>query len=199
MSKRGPCREAVLEAGVLELGFFEFASGKKGNNKLEIDHLFTPENSLRLKIIMHHLARITMRFEPDVLIGIPRGGEKLAEELVKQPELRGTSTAYLQKIDSDLGSKSYDYKTEEDGYLIVGSSNIVIVEDVFNNFTSSRGVLEVPEVLERTRALVAIWDRGNHPSRPGVPVPYEALVTEFIPSNLNEYDELYGYGVKQKQ
>ncbi len=187
-----PCRQAVLNSGVLELGKFEFANGNKSNNKLNLDKLF--EHPAHLDLILRHLAEIAMRYEPDVLVGVPSGGQEIAIKLVDKlhifPDL-----AQLKKVESKPGLKTFTYASGEDEDIIKSAKNIVVVEDVFNKFTSTRGVLAVTGILEKTQAVVGVWDRGFHPSRGFLPVPKHALVTEYIPNYLREADDIYPYGV----
>lgn len=191
-----PCRKAILEAGVLELGAFELENGTRANNKLIIDNLFNIENKLRLQIVMRHLAKVAMKFKPDVIIGVPTEGEKLVKGLSEQQDTCHVPVANLRKTLDTAGNKLYEYKTIEDQELVSESQSLVIVKDVFDKFTSIKDVLSVSGISERTSAVIAVWDRGNHPSRPRLSVPSEALVTEYIPNNLHVYNEIYGYGIK---
>lgn len=186
------CRRAVLQAEVLELGSFQFASGDRTNNHLSMERLF--EHPLQLKTILHHLGRVALRFEPELLIGIPSGGEMFAEAL-SDDDYVGVPVAYLDKVAVEPGRKTFAYRTPEDREKVLSVERLVVVEDIFSKFVSTRGVLEVPGISERVQAVVGIWDRGYHPSRGDLPIPVEALVTEHVPNFLREADEIYGWGV----
>lgn len=196
-------RQAVLEAGVLELGSYHFSGDEPAappaNNKLNFDRLFMCPDELR--IVVHHLGRVVHSAGPDALIGIKSGGEKLAEEINNRPEFPALPLIRLDKDpeQSTVQKKSFVPSTPEDIELLNEAESIVIVEDVFNKFTNTLGVLAVKGVLEKTRLAVAVWDRGLHPSRLPLPVPSKALVAEHIWRVLRPADDLFYYGRHQEE
>lgn len=185
-----------MQAGVLELGRVKFASGDKANNHLSIERLF--EHPLQLETILHRLGDVALRFEPDLLVGVPTGGEKLAERL-SDAKYVGVPIAHLVKVENQPGKKTFGYRTPDDLDLVMSADRLVVVEDFFNKLTSTRGVLEVPGIAERAQAAVGVWDRGFHPSRDTLPIPVEALVTEYIPKFLRQAEELYSLGVPRME
>lgn len=189
----GQCEKAVLLADCLELGKFKYASSQKANNKLNLDHLY--EHPLHLRTVLTQLGNIALRFEPDLLVGVPAGGTVLADKLTDDGYV-GVFTANLRKEVDEDGLKTFGYETDEDADLIMASSRIVVVEDVFNKLISTRGVLALPEIHKRAVGVVGVWDRGKHPARISADVPLEALVSQYIPNYLREKDKIYQYGVE---
>jgi len=185
------CQKAVLNAGVLERGATAYASGSEGNNKLNFDRLF--ESPLHLETVLRYMGKAALSYAPDLFIGIPSGGEKLAEKLTDSKHLN-LPIAYLKKVDNLPGVKTFGYKTTDDEKLVLASKRIVLIEDVFRLFTSTRGALAVPGVLERTEVVIAVWDRGriDHPARGILPVPSQAIVNEHIPDYITPevYDRI---------
>lgn len=191
-----PCRRAVLQSDVLELGNFEHADGQKSNNILNMTELLRhPDHS---DFILGHLGEIATRYEPDLLIGVPTGGQKFADKL-SDDERVCLNTAQLIKIEDKSGLKKYSFASEEDEDMVINAQKIVVIEDVFIKFTSVRGVLALPRIIEKTQAVIGVWDRGRHPSRRSLNVPVHALVTEYIPNFLREADEIYQYGVPKSE
>jgi len=176
------CRKAILNAGVLERGATIYASGSEGNNKLNFDRLV--ESPLHLETVLRYMGKAALSYDPDLLMGIPTGGERLAEIMAGTNHL-DLPIARIAKQKDLPGTKTFDYKTTDDEKLVLASKRIVLIEDVFNLFTSTRGALAVSGVLERTQAVIAVWDRGrNHPARNIPPVPFQAMVSEHIPNFL---------------
>lgn len=184
------CRKAILNAEVLEIGDFQYANGERGNNKLNFDNLF--KHPLNTKTVISHLGRLAAKYEPDLLIGVPRGGQELAELIIENKCLE-VPVAKLSKVSSDEGNKWFEYSSDLDEELVLGSERIVIVEDVFNKFTSTLGVLTLDLVFDRTVAAVACWDRGD-PLRDPLDLPHDALVREYIPNIIDQNNSLYNYG-----
>ncbi len=187
-------RKTVLDAGVLEIGSFNFAGDPEGtekaNNKLNFDKLF--KNPTALRKVARFLGSVAALYEPQALIGIPEGGENLAEAVNLYSEI----TLPLVLLDKDEENSTHEHKLFtfrdfNDQDLLDSVKRVVIVEDVFNKFTNTRGVLEVEDVLGKTVGVVAVWDRGIHPSRIPVPVPHEALVQEYIPRHIGKGEALY--------
>lgn len=190
------CRRAVLQAEVLELGNFQFASGDRANNHLSIERLF--EHPLQLKTVLRHLGNLAVRFEPELLVGIPSGGELLADAL-SVPQYVGVPVAYLDKVEDLPGVKKFAYRTPEDEDMVGEVERLIVVEDFVRKLTSTRGVLEVPGISNKAQAVISVWDRGYHPARGELHIPTEALVTEYIPNFLREADEIYSWGVPARE
>lgn len=193
-------KQAVLEAGVLEIGRFQFSGDTedqtKANNKLNFDNLYDHPESLH--IVVHHLGRVVHAAKPDALLGIKSGGERLACKINEDPEFLTLPMIHLDKDEerSVNGKKAFTFSSPEDKELLEQVDSLVVVEDVFRKFTNTLGVLAVEGVLEKTRLVAGVWDRGFHPSRAPLPVPHEALVTEYIPRWLRRAEELYLHGVE---
>lgn len=185
------CRKAILHAEVLELGDFQYANGERGNNKLNFDNLH--KHPLNREVVLRDLGKLAAKYKPDLLIGVPRGGQFLASILTESKHL-DVPTARLFKYTNSHAINGFLYVSEADEELVLGSERIVIVEDVFNRFTSTLGVLALDLVYDRTVAAVACWDRGA-PTRDPLDLPHEALVKEYIPNIIDEYNSLYTYGV----
>lgn len=190
----GSCERAVLLADCLELGRFRHANGRKSNNKLNLDHLH--EHAHHLQTVLLQLGNIALRYSPDLLVGVPSGGTFLADKLTDDGYLN-IPAARLSKESDEFGLKTFTYDSDEDMDLITSAERIVVVEDVFNKFTSTLGVLALAGIKQSAVAVVGIWDRGgDHPSRLSPAVPAHALVSRYIPNFLHESDEIFEYGVQ---
>lgn len=188
-------RNSVLQAEVLEIGDAVYTGDTENdpiaNNKLNFDRLH--EHPQQLQIVSHHLSRVIFHYRPQALLGITKGGEMLAEVVNNNPEFPDMELIYVDKDEehSSPGVKAFTLRSNKDKEILDFVDSLVVVEDVIRKLTSTRGVLAIKGVLEKTLAVVGVWDRGLHPSREPLPVPTETLVTEYIPRKLRETDEIY--------
>src|ERR1700683_2028658 len=72
-------KTAVLEAGCLISGHFVFAAREHALQKLELDYLWNHPHEL--DVILDELARADGLPPADAILGVPTGGQRLAEAL----------------------------------------------------------------------------------------------------------------------
>lgn len=170
-------KQAVLDAGVLTKGHFVFADGSHADIKLEMDNLWnSPEN---LDTILDLLALKDGLPHADVVLGVPRGGQLLAEELVKSGRIKAP-IAMLERIP---GGKKQDFRfvSKEDEQLAKKANTIIIYEDVVTTLSSIAGVVKLLEPDKQIVYSMAIWRRGKVKPKYQEGVSDHYLVEEILP------------------
>lgn len=165
----------------------EFADGDQANNKLDMEKIY--DNPELFEEVTLRLGQVAMEHDPEFIVGVPDGATRLADAVASYC---GLFSAHLRRTGSN--KDKVEFKDNFlDGKVICGSlSRGVLVEDVFNKFTSTNRVLAVPELSERIVAVEAIWDRGSDPrSKPDVPA--RALIKEHVPSILPADSRFWGF------
>lgn len=191
-------RNAVLDAGVWRVGEeFTFASGEQANNKLEMDRLFLPENYRQLEKVTAALAKIAVGANPDLLCGVPSGGQDLA---VIVGQILRVPVISIDKNEALIpGEKNFHYTLEKDQQMVAAASRAVLIEDVTTSITSIGGVLKLDGLAEKTCRIVAVWRRGKPSEERLLPLPPGSLhwiIQQSIPNQITKkyhFYELYGH------
>ena len=173
---------AVLDAGVLTKGHFVFADGSHADIKLEMDNLWnSPDN---LDTILDLLAQSDGLPHADVVLGVPRGGELLSEELV----MSGRVKAPMAMLERIPGGKKQDFRfvSKEDEELTKKANTIIIYEDVVTTLSSIAGVVRLLSPVQQDIHSMAIWRRGNVKPHYQEGVSDHYLVEEIMP----QYDAI---------
>lgn len=170
-------KQAVLDANVLTKGHFVFADGSHADIKLEMDNLWgSPKN---LEVILDLLAQVKGLPSADVVLGVPRGGQLLAEELVKSRRVQAP-IAMLERVP---GGKKQDFRfvSENDEQLVTQASSVIIYEDVVTTLSSIAGVVRLLQPTKQDIHALAIWRRGEVKSKYQKGVSDHYLVEEIMP------------------
>lgn len=186
-------RAAILGAGVLRLGDMRFAGGQTANNKLDMTRLFEEGNRAALHTVVAALGKAASWHHPDALWGVPAGGQRFARAVGQALDL---PVLGLKKYTNHLGGRRFEYGEDA---LVEPHVRMVGVEDVTTTFGSVVGCLQLPELREATRAVVAIWCRGEEDPddviMPDQQVVVEPLVVEPIPSYIRPSHPIYRQAV----
>ncbi len=175
-------RHQILSTGTWRFGEFVFASGEEANNKLDAEALV--EHTSQYVYVLSELGRIARQWEPKALVGVPRGGQRLASDLGLMLNL---PVIELEKEDTTPGRKTFRYADERDKHLAATAGPIVALEDVTSEMTSLDGMLQLPELREHVVAVSAIWRRGRVETERELGVPITWLIEEPLP-NVIEAD-----------
>lgn len=167
----------ILSTDVWQEGHFIFADGDHGFVKLEMDRLW--EHPIILEIILQSLARAEGLPEADVILGVPSGGQRLAEAIVE----RYISDRPLVKLERVPNGARQDYRfcTEADRLLAQSSKSPRIVEDVVSTLSSIAGVVKLLDPENQDIHSLAVWRRGKVRKIYGVGVTDHYLVEEEVP------------------
>lgn len=142
-----------------------------------MDHLWN--SPVNLDIILNLLAEVEGLPHPDVVLGVPRGGQHLAEELVKSGRVE-VPMAMLERIP---GGKKQDFRfvSKKDEQLAKRAKTVVIYEDVVTTLSSIAGVVRLLNPSQQDIHALAIWRRGEVKPKYQVGVSDHYLVEEIIP------------------
>lgn len=176
-SSQKTAKQAVLDAGVLTKGHFVFADGSHADIKLEMDNLWnSPDN---LDTILDLLAQAEGLPVADVVLGVPMGGQLLAEELVRSSRVNAP-IAMLERVP---GGKKQDFRfvSKEDEQLAIQANYVIIYEDVVTTLSSIAGVVKLLNPLKQDIYSLAIWRRGDVKSKYKEGVKDHYLVEEILP------------------
>lgn len=122
--------ELVLRSGAFQEGDFTFSSGIKSPIKIEADVLRSSDNFQVHRDISECMFLVVTAFgiEPDVVVGVIRGGVSFARDL----------SGFLDKpFASRLGFKRDAVRQAEVKGFVPEGSNVLVVEDVVTFGTSS--------------------------------------------------------------
>jgi len=156
-STQSIAKQAVLDANVLIKGHFVFADGSHADIKLEMDNLWNNPDSLNT--ILDLLAQAEGFPVADVVLGVPIGGQLIAEELVKSGRVKAP-IAMLERVP---GGKKQDFRfvSKQDEQVAKQASRIIIYEDVVTTLSSIAGVVKLLKPLKQDINSLAIWRRGE--------------------------------------
>lgn len=170
-------KKAVLDANVLTKGHFVFADGSHADIKLEMDNLWdSPDN---LDTILDLLAQANGLPIADVVLGVPTGGQLLAEELVSSGRVKAP-IAMLERVP---GGKKQDFRfvSKKDEQLASQAHRLLIYEDVVTTLSSIAGVVKLLNPLKQDIYSLAIWRRGEVKPKYQKGVKDHYLVEEILP------------------
>lgn len=186
-------KQAILNAGALKLKNVRFAGKQSANNKLDMEELGWQDEK-RTKVI-DPLRKIVRHFMPDVLVGVPSGGQEWAVEV---GALEGIPVAELVKVDPD--AKTFQYASEASQLLVARAIRIGVIEDTTTLRTNEMGVYaSCPDIRSKADFCATGWARALPIERIIIPdVPLVAVVEEHIPYNLSSEHPLYQYAVESQ-
>ena len=156
-------REAIIDAGVWEAGHFVFANGGHSTVKLKMDRLKNSPEAFQKALLM--LSQMDGESggssgpRPDVVLGVPRGGQELAEGLVE----RGLLRAPWARLERVPGGERRDFRFQSslDRERALDAQRVYIYEDVVTTFSSIAGVVRLLEPDRQDIHARAIWRRGT--------------------------------------
>lgn len=148
---------AVMNAQVFIDGHFVFADGEHAVTKIDMDNLW--EHPAELRVILRLLAEAPGLPPAEVILGVPRGGQFLAESL-SSPQYTGLPVARLERVP---GGEKRDFRfvTDADRHLALAAKSIRIYEDVVSTLSSIAGVVKLLEPGRQNIHSLAIWRRGR--------------------------------------
>lgn len=171
-------KQAIMNANVSVDGHFIFADGAHATTKLEMDRLW--DHPAELAVILDLLAQDDELPSPDVILGVPSGGQRLAIELVAS----GRIEAPIARLERIPGGAKQDFRfvTEEDAARVRAAGTIRIYEDVVTTLSSIAGVVRLLDPARQQIDSLSIWRRGKVKDdyRRGVTDHY--LIEELMPS-----------------
>lgn len=156
MAGMNQVRQAILDAGVRTEGHFVFADGAHATTKMEMDRLF--ESPKQLDVVLHALASYPLE-RAEVMLGVPTGGQRLAEELTG----RGLVPVPISNLERIPGGKKQDFRfrTPEDEARARSARTVRIYEDVVTTLSSIAGVVRLLKPEHQEIHSLAIWRRGT--------------------------------------
>ena len=154
-----------------------FASGAPANNKLDMEHLLVGSNAYNT--VVRSIGALATIYQPDFCVGVPDGGTGIAMHVANHMEIGWYP---LMRSDDDPSTIVFEYEEDEDHCQ--EKTRGLIVEDVFNRFTSTKRVLQIPPIALRAVVAVAVWDRGMPAEREALSIPTKAVIEEHIPAQL---------------
>lgn len=189
--------EAALSEGIWQVGIdVTFASGKKANNKIDWEQVFVyqeatadPQHPRNFqltsagKLVVGQMAEMIDRFKPDLLAGVPTGGQRFAMAIGRELDVE---VARLKKVKNEPGLKTYDYETPDEREKVEQSSRLTLVEDATSEFTSLRGAIQLVDATEGERVLevTAIHRRDDGSNELPIDVPIDWLIADAPIPNL---------------
>ncbi|MFS8158596.1 MAG: hypothetical protein ACMG6E_00010 [Candidatus Roizmanbacteria bacterium] len=179
MLDQGKIKSAILSSGVLQKGHFVFADGNHALIKLEMDSLWDfPEN---LDIILSALATVEGLPKADMILGVPTGGQRLAQEIGKR--FLDIPVILLERIPG-MSKQDFRFVSEKDEKLALNSQSIRIYEDVVTTLRSIAGVVKLLDPKRQDICSLAIWKRGETKKKYQKGVTDHYLIKEYLPSFL---------------
>ncbi len=142
---------------MLREGHFVFAAGDHAVRKLDADYLW--EHPEPLAVVLAGLARADGLPPADVLLGVPRGGQYLADRL-GGPEWLGLPVVQLERVPGGA-KQDFRFASEADRELALDAKSPRIYEDIVTTLSSVAGVVRLLEPERQDIHALAIWRRGE--------------------------------------
>lgn len=170
-------KQAVIDCHALIDGHFIFADGDHATTKVEMDQIWNHPKSLAT--ILKLLAQAQGLPPADVILGVPRGGQALAEAIAK-----GYSDVPMAKLERVSGGSKQDFcfVTAEDRERALKAQAVRIYEDVVTTLSSVAGVVRLLDPDHQSIHSLAIWRRGEVKAKYRQGVTDHYLVEELLPS-----------------
>jgi len=179
-------RQAIMDARVLMGGHFVLANGEHTTLKLEMDNLW--QHPKQLELVLDRMTHLSTSLEVKtmsgsyfgVVLGVPTGGQRLAEELVRS----GRVKVPLARLERVPGGRKQDFRfvSEEDEQLAKNANKILIYEDVVTSGSSVAGVVRLLDPPRQEIHTLAVWRRGKIKAEFRVGITEHYLVEEEIPT-----------------
>jgi orotate phosphoribosyltransferase len=148
-------KQAVLEADVYIEGHFVFADGNHSLNKLEIDHLWHHPDCL--EVVLQALSEARDLPAADLILGVPSGGQRLAEALAVRT---GLPLARLARVPGGA-KQDFHFASPADAKAAAGAKSPRVYEDVVSTLSSIAGVIRLLDPSRQDIHALAIWRRGQ--------------------------------------
>lgn len=177
-------KEAILKTCFSKVDT-TFAGGKRANNKLDLELIL--DNPTLRKRVGRSIAHLAQTYNPDLVVGVPDGANWLAGDIANYLGINQIS------LNKDPETKSISFASDKDALLCAGALRVLVAEDVFNEYTSTRKVLAIPQIGKRAVAAIGIWDRGLEAERQPIVIETKSLVSFHIPSQLPGDSGLWEY------
>ncbi len=171
-------RSAVLASDCLIPGHFVFAAGHHAVQKLELDNLW--DHPHELDTILALLAEAPGLPPADAILGVPTGGQRLAEALVTRHYL-DLPFIRLERVPSGA-KQDFRFSSAVDEQIAKHALNPRIYEDVVTTLSSIAGVAKLLEPDRQAINALAIWRRGQVQPRYQVGITHHYLVEKLIPN-----------------
>ena len=169
-------RQAVIDTGGLINGHFVFADGDHATVKVEMDRLW--DYPRQLELIVQLLAQADSLPPADVIIGVPSGGQLLAQAVAQRT---GLTIALLERIPGG-GNKDFRFVSPADEQLAAQAKSIRIYEDVVTTLSSIAGVVKLLDPTRQQVHSLAVWRRGQTKPEYRCGLSDHYLVEEPLPS-----------------
>jgi len=174
-------KQAVTGAGAFITGHFIFADGEHAITKIDMDYLWEHPDHLETVLVL--LAKADGLPPADVILGVPTGGQRLAEAIAVKT---GLPLARLERVPGGA-KQDFRFVTPEDQALALGATAPRIYEDVVSTLSSIAGVVRLLEPTGQDIHSLAIWRRGRVRDyyRQGITDHYlvEETVTNYAPAD----------------
>jgi len=148
---------AVVRAGCLISGHFVFAAREHSLQKLELDNLWN--HPRELAVILNQLARADGLPPADAILGVPTGGQRLAEALAR-PSYTRLPLIRLERIPGGT-KQDFRFMSQADQTLAHEAASLRIYEDVVTTLSSIAGVVRLLNPNRQTIHSLAVWRRGT--------------------------------------
>ena len=170
-------KDAILRAGVWQEKHFKLADGGHALVKLEFDKLW--KNPSDLQVILDNLVRAEGLPQADVILGVPTGGQLLAEGLIER-DLVDVPIAHLERV-PEGARQDFRFCTGFDKELALSAQSPRIYEDVVSTLSSIAGVVRLLKPEHQDIHSLAIWRRGETREKYKLGFTDHYLIEEEIP------------------
>ena len=173
---------AVLNAQAFVDGHFVFADGEHAAVKIDMDHLW--DHPAELRVVLNLLSKADGLPPADVILGVPTGGQRLAEALA-HPDYTGLPIDRLERVPGGE-KRAFRFASHEDRRLALTAKSPRIYEDVVSTLSSVAGVVRLLKPSRQDIQALAIWRRGRvlEKYRQGITTHFlvEEAVTNYSPA-----------------
>lgn len=143
-----------MRAQVIQSGHFIFADGDHATQKIEMDHLW--EYPDELAVVVRALAAAEGLPVADVILGVPEGGQSLADAIGRS---NGLPVVKLERIPGGT-KQDFRFCGDRDRKLALAAKSPRIYEDVVTTLSSIAGVVRLLNPELQSIHSLAIWRRG---------------------------------------
>ena len=179
MPRPSRIEQKLVEAGVIQTGYFRAHNGEEGYTKVEMDPVLaedTPHPELQLAIL-EALATKLQKYEPKIVIPMPEGPNFLGRRLAVRH--LGARAIMLEK-DKESGNLRY---AEQHERIVVCNTEgtIVLFDDVLRTGRQIEEAIDTFGLRKKKLVVGEIWDRREEMSKYINGIRVEAVVRRPIP------------------
>lgn len=135
------------------------------------------------RFIAAELARRADRYNPELIIPVPTGSNKIGELVARK---LGIEVAFMRWLDKTPGQKSVDFRHTEDEKAVQDVSSVLVLEDVYTTGESSHAVASHPLIAEKLLGVLSIWSRLDPNNRLEVDYPTPTIIDYPVPLLVRE-------------